>query len=61
MIFILLYCNAGISGIVKGIVKDFYNVQGGGANLVVATYSEGTALGAEIIGTFVLVYSLSCH
>ncbi|OAY50537.1 aquaporin PIP2-7 [Manihot esculenta] len=96
MIFILVYCTAGISGghinpavtlglflarkvslvraiaymvaqclgaicgvgIVKGIMKDFYNAQGGGANTVADTYSKGTALGAEIIGTFVLVYTV---
>lgn len=39
-------------------MKDFYNAQGGGANTVADTYSKGTALGAEIIGTFVLVYTV---
>ncbi|CAD5170543.1 unnamed protein product [Musa acuminata subsp. malaccensis] len=96
MIFILVYCTAGISGghinpavtlglflarkvslirallymvaqclgaivgvgIVKGIMKHQYNSLGGGANMVAAGYSKGTALGAEIIGTFVLVYTV---
>ncbi|PKA57897.1 putative aquaporin PIP2-6 [Apostasia shenzhenica] len=96
MIFILVYCTAGISGghinpavtfglflarrvtpvraalyivaqclgaicgvgIVKGIMKHSYNSLGGGANEVAAGYSRGTALGAEIIGTFVLVYTV---
>ncbi|CAL9044427.1 aquaporin PIP2-7 [Musa acuminata AAA Group] len=96
MIFILVYCTAGISGghinpavtlglflarkvslirallymvaqclgaivgvgIVKGIMKHQYNSLGGGANVVAAGYSKGTALGAEIIGTFVLVYTV---
>ena len=96
MIFILVYCTAGISGghinpavtfglflarkvslvravfyivaqclgaicgvgIVKGIMKHYYNSLGGGANEVAAGYSKGTALGAEIIGTFVLVYTV---
>ncbi|KAI0500029.1 hypothetical protein KFK09_018237 [Dendrobium nobile] len=96
MIFILVYCTAGISGghinpavtfglflarkvslvravfyiiaqclgaivgvgIVKGIMKHYYNSLGGGANEVSPGYSKGTALGAEIIGTFVLVYTV---
>nr|AEF32110.1 aquaporin PIP2 [Hedychium coronarium] len=96
MIFILVYCTAGISGghinpavtfglflarkvslvravlyivaqclgaivgvgIVKGIMKHPYNSLGGGANQVNSGYSRGTALGAEIIGTFVLVYTV---
>jgi aquaporin PIP len=96
MIFILVYCTAGISGghinpavtfglflarkvslvravlyivaqclgaicgvaIVKGIMKHPYNSLGGGANEVATGYSKGTALGAEIIGTFVLVYTV---
>ncbi|PKA60399.1 putative aquaporin PIP2-6 [Apostasia shenzhenica] len=96
MIFILVYCTAGISGghinpavtfglflarkvslgravlyivaqclgaicgvgIVKGIMKHPYNSLGGGANEVAPGYSKGTALGAEIIGTFVLVYTV---
>ncbi|XP_042457124.1 probable aquaporin PIP2-6 [Zingiber officinale] len=96
MIFILVYCTAGISGghinpavtfglflarkvsllravsymvaqclgaivgvgIVKGIMKHQYNSLGGGANEVSHGYSRGTALGAEIIGTFVLVYTV---
>ncbi|KAJ0974214.1 hypothetical protein J5N97_016179 [Dioscorea zingiberensis] len=96
MIFILVYCTAGISGghinpavtfglflarkvslvravgymvaqclgaicgvgFVKAFMKHKYNSLGGGANLVGSGYSNGTALGAEIIGTFVLVYTV---
>ncbi|MQM02115.1 hypothetical protein Taro_034875 [Colocasia esculenta] len=96
MIFVLVYCTAGISGghinpavtfglflarkvsllravlymvaqclgaicgvgLVKAIMKQPYNSLGGGANQVAAGYSKGTALGAEIIGTFVLVYTV---
>ncbi|KAK9269935.1 hypothetical protein L1049_025508 [Liquidambar formosana] len=96
MIFILVYCTAGISGghinpavtfglfvgrkvslvravaymvaqclgaicgvgLVKGFMKTYYDSLGGGANSVAPTYSKGTALGAEIIGTFVLVYTV---
>lgn len=96
MIFILVYCTAGISGghinpavtfglflgrkvslirallymvaqcagaicgtgLAKGFQKAYYNRYGGGANSVADGYNNGTALGAEIIGTFVLVYTV---
>ncbi|KAL3539097.1 hypothetical protein ACH5RR_002463 [Cinchona calisaya] len=96
MIFILVYCTAGISGghinpavtfglflarkvsliravaymiaqclgaicgvgLVKAFMRHFYNTLGGGANFVQTGHSKGTALGAEIIGTFVLVYTV---
>ncbi|CAI9098026.1 OLC1v1034575C1 [Oldenlandia corymbosa var. corymbosa] len=96
MIFILVYCTAGISGghinpavtfglflarkvsLVRaimymvaqclgaicgvGLVKAFqsahYNLYGGGANGINDGYSTGTGLAAEIIGTFVLVYTV---
>ncbi|GAU33646.1 hypothetical protein TSUD_310540 [Trifolium subterraneum] len=96
MIFVLVYCTAGISGghinpavtfglflarkvsliravlymvaqclgaicgvgLVKAFMKHPYNHLGGGANSVASGYSKGSALGAEIIGTFVLVYTV---
>lgn len=96
MIFVLVYCTAGISGghinpavtfglflgrkvtlvravvymvaqclgaicgvgFAKAFMKHDFNMQGGGANSVAHGYSKGTALGAEIIGTFVLVYTV---
>ncbi|OAY38009.1 aquaporin PIP2-1 [Manihot esculenta] len=96
MIFILVYCTAGISGghinpavtlglflgrkvslirallymvaqclgaicgcgLVKAFQKAYYNRYGGGANELSSGYSKGTGLGAEIIGTFVLVYTV---
>ncbi|CAL0304078.1 unnamed protein product [Lupinus luteus] len=96
MIFILVYCTAGISGghinpavtfglfvgrkvslirallyivaqsagaiagagLVKGFQKSYFDRYGAGANFVQPGYSKGTALGAEIIGTFVLVYTV---
>ncbi|RWR84497.1 putative aquaporin PIP2-8 [Cinnamomum micranthum f. kanehirae] len=96
MIFILVYCTAGISGghinpavtfglflarkvsllraifymvaqclgaicgvgLVKAFMHHPYNRLGGGANEVAHGYTKGTALGAEIIGTFVLVYTV---
>ncbi|XVF59831.1 hypothetical protein PTKIN_Ptkin07bG0307000 [Pterospermum kingtungense] len=96
MIFVLVYCTAGISGghinpavtfglfvarkvslfravfymvaqclgaicgtgLAKSLMRNAYNRLGGGANTVAHGYSKGTALGAEIIGTFVLVYTV---
>ncbi|XP_019184775.1 PREDICTED: aquaporin PIP2-4-like [Ipomoea nil] len=96
MIFILVYCTAGISGghinpavtfglflarkvslvraimymvaqclgaicgcgLVKAFQKAYYVRYGGGANELADGYSKGTGLGAEIIGTFVLVYTV---
>nr|ABO69705.2 aquaporin PIP2 [Prunus humilis] len=96
MIFVLVYCTAGISGghinpavtfglflarkvslpravlyivaqslgaicgvgLVKAFQKTYYEEYGGGANELAAGYNKGTGLGAEIIGTFVLVYTV---
>ncbi|KAL2471200.1 Aquaporin PIP2-1 [Abeliophyllum distichum] len=96
MIFILVYCTAGVSGghinpavtfglflgrkvslirallymvaqclgaicgvgLVKAFQKSYYNHYGGGANELAPGYSKGVGLGAEIIGTFVLVYTV---
>lgn len=96
MIFILVYCTAGISGghinpavtfglflarkvsllravayivaqclgaicgagLVKGFQQGYYVRYGGGANSVAEGYSKGVGLAAEIIGTFVLVYTV---
>lgn len=45
-------------GLVKAFMKDHYKRLGGGANAVAPGYSKPNALGAEIIGTFVLVYTV---
>ncbi|KAI3412819.1 V-type proton ATPase subunit G [Psidium guajava] len=96
MIFVLVYCTAGISGghinpavtfglflarkvslgrailymvaqcvgavcgcgLVKAFQRAYYERYGGGANMLMEGYSKGTGLGAEIIGTFVLVYTV---
>ncbi|XP_062154891.1 aquaporin PIP2-2-like [Alnus glutinosa] len=96
MIFVLVYCTAGISGghinpavtfglflarkvslvravcymvaqcfgaisgvgLVKAFNKAHYIKYGGGANTLADGYSTGVGLGAEIIGTFVLVYTV---
>ncbi|CAI0411721.1 unnamed protein product [Linum tenue] len=38
--------------------ESYYTRYGGGANTINPAYSTGTGLGAEIIGTFVLVYTV---
>ncbi|XP_043713235.1 aquaporin PIP2-1-like [Telopea speciosissima] len=96
MIFVLVYCTAGISGghinpavtfglflarkvsliravmymvaqslgaicgvgLVKAFQKAYFVRYGGGANEIAPGYSKGTGLAAEIIGTFVLVYTV---
>ncbi|CAK9169600.1 unnamed protein product [Ilex paraguariensis] len=96
MIFVLVYCTAGISGghinpavtfglflarkvsliravmymvaqclgaicgvgLVKAFQKAYYTRFGGGANELAPGYSVGVGLAAEIIGTFVLVYTV---
>lgn len=45
-------------GLVKAFMSGAYVRLGGGANSVQHGYNKGTALGAEIIGTFVLVYTV---
>ena len=45
-------------GLVKSFHKTYYNTYGGGANELADGYNKGTGLGAEIIGTFVLVYTV---
>ena len=47
------------AGVVKGFEGHrFYEVAGGGANVVSHGYTKGDGLGAEIVGTFVLVYTV---
>ncbi|KAK4385354.1 UNVERIFIED_CONTAM: putative aquaporin PIP1-5 [Sesamum angustifolium] len=66
MIFALVYCTAGISvpgshlrgWCGEGFGKTLYQTKGGGANVVAHGYTKGDGLGAEIVGTFVLVYTV---
>ncbi|KAF8030372.1 hypothetical protein BT93_E2726 [Corymbia citriodora subsp. variegata] len=96
MIFLLVYCTAGISGghinpavtfgfflvrrvslpravayiaaqcsgaicgtmLVRAFMTHLYDELGGGVNSVSQSYSRGTALGAEMFGTFVVVYTV---
>ncbi|KAJ0427844.1 putative major intrinsic protein [Helianthus annuus] len=47
------------AGVVKGFQgKHQYTALGGGANVVAHGYTKGDGLGAEIVGTFVLVYTV---
>ncbi|KAL9249050.1 putative aquaporin PIP1-4 [Drosera capensis] len=46
------------AGVVKGFQPGPYELLGGGANVVNHGYTKGDGLGAEIIGTFVLVYTV---
>lgn len=45
-------------GLVKAFQKTYYTSYGGGANELAIGFSKGTGLAAEIIGTFVLVYTV---
>ena len=58
--YIVAQCLGAIcgAGLAKTLMRHSYNRLGGGANFVAPGYSKGTALGAEIIGTFVLVYTV---
>ena len=46
------------AGKVKALQQTYYSTRGGGANSVAKGYADGTALTAEIVGTFVLVYTV---
>ena len=46
------------AGVVKAFQKSQYEMLGGGANTVSTSYGKGSGLGAEIVGTFVLVYTV---
>lgn len=46
------------AGMVKALQQTYYSTGGGGANSVAKGYADETALTAEIVGTFVLVYTV---
>ncbi len=60
VLYMVAQCLGAISGVglVKALQKSHYNRYGGGANELQAGYNKGVGLGAEIIGTFVLVYTV---
>ena len=59
-LYMVAQCAGAIcgTGLAKAFQKAYYDRYGGGANFVHDGYNKGTALGAEIIGTFVLVYTV---
>ncbi|WJX42971.1 hypothetical protein P8452_30138 [Trifolium repens] len=58
--YIIMQCLGAICGaaVVKGFQPHQYERLGGGANTLNKGYSIGDGLGAEIVGTFVLVYTV---
>ncbi|RQW14337.1 MIP family channel protein, partial [Rhodobacteraceae bacterium CH30] len=60
IMYMVAQCLGAICGVglVKAFNKSLYNRYGGGANSLADGYNKGTGLGAEIIGTFVLVYTV---
>ncbi|KAF3953799.1 hypothetical protein CMV_020787 [Castanea mollissima] len=60
VMYMVVQCLGAIigAGIVQAFQIGFYERNGGGANMVSHGYSKGVGLGAEIIGTFVLVYTV---
>ncbi|KAF8365115.1 hypothetical protein HHK36_032858 [Tetracentron sinense] len=58
--YMVMQCLGAIcgAGVVKGFQKSQYQMLGGGANVLSPGYSKGDGLGAEIVGTFVLVYTV---
>ncbi|XP_057954903.1 probable aquaporin PIP2-5 [Malania oleifera] len=60
VMYMVAQCLGAICGVglVKAFQKAYYNRYGGGANEVAHGYSIGVGLAAEIVGTFVLVYTV---
>lgn len=58
--YIIAQCLGAMCGaaLAKGVQGHYYEEFGGGVNLVQPGYSTGSALGAEILGTFILVYTV---
>jgi aquaporin PIP len=59
--YMVMQCLGAICG--AGVVKGFYGktnyeLHNGGANMVAHGYTKGDGLGAEIVGTFILVYTV---
>ncbi|KAF5771114.1 putative major intrinsic protein [Helianthus annuus] len=59
--YMVMQCLGAICG--AGVVRGFeggnqYKLNGGGANTIAHGYTKGDGLGAEIVGTFVLVYTV---
>uniref|UniRef100_A0A7N0TT00 Uncharacterized protein n=1 Tax=Kalanchoe fedtschenkoi TaxID=63787 RepID=A0A7N0TT00_KALFE len=60
LLYIVMQCLGAIcgAGVVKGFQVGQYQMAGGGANVVAHGYTKGDGLGVEIVGTFVLVYTV---
>ncbi|CAK9136125.1 unnamed protein product [Ilex paraguariensis] len=60
LMYMVVQCSGAIcgAGLVKAFQKSDYKKYGGGANELALGYSTGVGLAAEIIGTFVLVYTV---
>ncbi|KAI3706653.1 hypothetical protein L6452_24538 [Arctium lappa] len=60
LMYILAQCSGATCGcgMVKAFQRTYYISYGGGANELSHGYGRGTGLGTEIIGTFILVYTV---
>ncbi|KAI9115894.1 hypothetical protein K1719_012824 [Acacia pycnantha] len=60
VVYIIMQCLGAIAGaaVVKGFQPHTYERLGGAANTLNSGYSKTSGLGAEILGTFVLVYTV---
>ncbi|KAK4277861.1 hypothetical protein QN277_015791 [Acacia crassicarpa] len=61
LFYMVMQCLGAIcgAGVVKGFEgKRLFGVNGGGVNYVHPGYTKGDGLGAEIVGTFILVYTV---
>ncbi|XP_031502754.1 probable aquaporin PIP1-2 [Nymphaea colorata] len=60
LFYMFMQCAGAIcgAGVVRGFEHRQYKLLGGGVNFVKPGYTKGDGLGAEIIGTFVLVYTV---
>ncbi|KAI6679035.1 hypothetical protein NL676_039831 [Syzygium grande] len=60
IMYMLAQCLGAICGfaLVKLFQKSCYEQYGGEANVLAATYKTCVGLGTEIIGTFVIVYTI---
>ncbi|MBA0833406.1 hypothetical protein Goarm_017723 [Gossypium armourianum] len=58
--YMIMQCLGAICGaaVVKSFQKTQYERLGGGANTISSGYSKTSGLGVEIVGTFVLVYTV---
>ncbi|XXG73224.1 hypothetical protein AAC387_Pa07g2180 [Persea americana] len=59
--YMVMQCLGAICGasVVKGLeTPHYYHMYGGGANTVSFGYTKAAGLGAEIVGTFILVYTV---